>query len=209
MQPGTGPHAVTTFVQHINTHLHRKNYPAPTFLRSPASQRWRWWAARSPRRRLSADTAALRTPGCWPSPPSARHSGRTQPAGSAVWPAGWGWTPRPSPGLGPAPRRTPRPSALLPCRRPARSAPSPWRESGKCFSFISFLFQLLSTSSSRYFLYSVCSSVSSSSRSLVAHLSSQERSASEFVSPHLRLINSHHLPIISHQEVRFTQTGSD
>ena len=47
-----------------------------------------------------------------------------------------------------------------------------------------------------------------SSRSLFAHLSSLERSASEFVPPHLRLINSHQLPIISHQEARLDPTRS-
>lgn len=46
------------------------------------------------------------------------------------------------------------------------------------------------------------------SLSLVAHLSRHE-STSESVSLHLRLINSYHLTIISHQDVRFIQTGSD
>lgn len=95
------------------------------FLRSPAVRRWPWSTARSPRRKLAAGTAELRTPGCWPSPTSARRSGRTPPAGTAAWSEGWGWTPRTSP----APPRMARRSALLPCRRPARSVPRPFRGS--------------------------------------------------------------------------------
>lgn len=151
------------------------------FLRSPAVRRWPWSTARSRRRKLAAGTAELRTPGCWPSPTSARRSGRTPPAGSAAWPEGWGWTPRTCP----APPRTARRSALLPCRRPARSVPRPSR-GRKSLCFSPGLADSLR-----------CSSAVASSRSLVAHLSSPD------LSPHLRLINSHHLRIIAHQEARF------
>lgn len=97
------------------TDLHRKTSPAPTFLRSPACRRWRWWAARFPRRTRAAGSAARRTRDCWPSPPSARRSGRTPRAGSAAGPGAPGCTRPPAPG-----------SAPRPCQCPARSGPSPW-----------------------------------------------------------------------------------
>lgn len=105
----------------LRTDLHRRTCPAPTSPRSPASRRWRWWAARSPRRTRAAGCAARRTPGCWPSPPSARRSARTPPAGSAAWAGDRGYT-RPR-----APARTRRENAPRPCLRPARSGPAPWR----------------------------------------------------------------------------------